>query len=244
MNTTFASNSSTSFSLLRAAVPPLFFLLCACGPPVTVPPLTLDEVPHIEEIGNYPHATYRIEPGDTLQISYTFHPEMKQDAVVQPDGKVSATLAGPLTVAGLTTAEAEKLLVEHTSNRLRDPEVVVSISDYAPKSVYVSGEVGKPGIIPYQKGLTPLQAIAAAGGFLNTAMADSVILVRTGGNEEIVTRKLNLLETVTDGTKEPLHLAPHDIVYVPKTAVANANLWIKQHIQDMLPVPAGYRITP
>jgi protein involved in polysaccharide export with SLBB domain len=243
MNTTFASNSSTSFSLLRATIPLLFSLLCACGPPITVPPLTLDEVPHIEEIGNYPHATYRIEPGDTLQISYTFHPEMKQDAVVQPDGKISATLAGPLTVGGLTTAEVENLLKEHTSKRLRDPEVVVSISDYAPKSVYVSGEVGKPGLIPYQKGLTPLQAITAANGFQDTAMAESVILVRTGGRgDEIVTRKLNLLETVTDGTKEPLHLAPHDIVYVPKTAIANADLWVKQHIRDLLPI--NPRVSP
>ena len=234
-----------SFSFLWMTAPLLLSLLGGCGPQITVPAITPAEIPQIEELGNYPHGTYHIEPGDTLQIEYPFHPEMKQEVTVQPDGKISATLAGNLEVAGLTTEELQKLLVERTSHRLRDPEVVVSIDKYAPKTVYVSGEVGKPGMVPYQKGLTPLQAIIAAGGFRDTAMADSVVLVRTGGgSNEIVTRKLNLLATVTEGAKEPLFLAPHDIVYVPKTSIANADLWVKQHIADLLPVPASYRITP
>src|SRR5262249_29726899 len=153
---------------------------------------------------------------------------------VQPDGKISATLVGDIEVAGLTTGELEKLLAERTSHRLRDPEVVVSIEQFAPKSVSVLGEVGKPGLVPYQKGLTPIQAIAAVGGFLDTAMTDSVILVRTGGGDEVVTRKLNLQVSVIDGVKEPLHLAPHDIMYVPKTGIANADLWVKQHVRDLI----------
>lgn len=241
---TLVAKSSKSFSSVRLAVLLLSSLSYACGPSISIPPLAPNEVAHIEEIGNYPHVSYHIEPGDTLQIEYPFHPEMKQETVVQPDGKISATLVGSLAVADLTTTEVENLLKERTSNRLRNPEVVVTISQYAPKSVYVSGEVGKPGLVPYQKGLTPFQAITAAGGFNDTAQATAVVLVRTGVNNEVVTRTLNLLETVTDGTKEPLHLAPHDIVYVPKTGIANADLWVKQHIKDLLPITPGMRMAP
>jgi len=219
--------------------------LCSCGPTITVPEITPAEIPQIEEMGNYPHANYRIEPGDSLQIRYPFHQEMNQDTiVVQPDGKISATLVGPLEVAGLNPKDVEKLLVTKTSHRLRDPEVVVTVRDYAPKSIYVSGEVGKPGMIPYKRGLTPFQAVSAAGGFLDTAMVDSVILVRTGGTNEVMTRKINLMETVVEGVKEPVFLAPHDIVYVPKTGIANADVWVRQHITDLFPVFRGMTLRP
>ncbi len=244
MNRTLLLYPRLGFPRLPVAALFLLLPLSGCGPTITVPAITPSEVPQLEDLGHYPHRNYRIEPGDSLRIEYTFHPEMKQETTVQPDGKISAILVGDIEVAGLTTGELGKLLVERTSFRLRNPEVVVGIGQYAPKSIYVLGEVTRPGIIPYQKDLTPLQAVAAAGGFLNTAMVDSVVLVRTGGSDEIVTRKLNLLETVTNGVKEPLDLAPHDIVYVPKTGIANADLWVKQHISDLLPVPASYRITP
>jgi protein involved in polysaccharide export with SLBB domain len=240
----FSSRGLREDCFLRASVLLFLPLLYACGPKITVPELTSAEVPHMEEIGNYPHTTYHVEPGDTIQIVYPYHPEMKQEVTVRPDGRISAIVAGDVDVAGKTTKEVEKLLEDGTSHRLRDPEVEVNVTQYAPKGVYVYGEVGKPGIIPYRKSLTPLQAITASGGFLDTAQVESVVLVRSGGENEVVTRTLNLLVPVTEGTKEPLFLAPHDIVYVPKTGIANANVWVKQHIQDLLPVPASYRIVP
>src|SRR5262249_17253257 len=109
---TLVAKNRKSFSSVRRAALLLSSLLYGCGPSITVPALTPAEVPHIEEIGNYPHTIYHIEPGDTLQISFPFHPEMKQEAVVQPDGQISATLVGPVVVAGLTTAEVEATLKE------------------------------------------------------------------------------------------------------------------------------------
>lgn len=231
------TRSHTRANTLPLPVIPLtIFLLWGCGAPIAVPPLTPDEVPSFEAIGNYPHLNYRIEPFDTIRIDYPFHPEMAQEEIVRPDGKITATLVGEITVSGMTTAELEKLLVERTSHRLRDPEVKISVTRFAEKIVYIAGEVGKPGTIPYRKGLTPLQAVAAAGGFLDTARADSVILVRTGAaGEEFVSRKINLVEVVTDGAKESLYLAPHDVLFVPKTPIANANLWVRQYLTDMIP---------
>lgn len=220
-------------------------LLWGCGVPVTVPPFTSDDILHLDAAGNFPHHVYRIVPGDTLNIRYTFHPEMnlgvRSDSdksggvVVQPDGKIAVPLVGEIRVADMTTTELEKLLVERTSDRLRNPEVVVSIAAFAERNVYVGGEVGRPGPIPYRKGLTPLQAIIAAGGLMNTAHKESVVLVRGASSEnKFISRKLNLTEAISDGTKEPIYLAPYDIVYVPKTGVAEANLWVQQNITDII----------
>jgi polysaccharide biosynthesis/export protein PslD len=223
----------------------LLFFLSGCGPKITVPAVTPAEVPALEELANYPHGNYHIEPGDKIRIEYPFHPEMKQEGTVRPDGKISATLVGEIDVAGRTTDEVEKMLEQRTSHRLRDPEVVVTVENFAPKSVYVSGEVGKPGNIPYRKGMTPLQAVIEAGGFLDTAMVEQVVLIRaTGSGNEVVTRSLNLLQPVISGEKEPLKLAPRDIVYVPKTGIANANVWVQQHIVDLFPVFKGVAVRP
>ena len=51
---------------------------------------------------------------------------------------------------------------------------------------------------------------------------------------------MDLEQTIADGTREPLFLAPHDIIFVPRTRIANANLWVKQHIVDLLP----FRLAP
>jgi protein involved in polysaccharide export with SLBB domain len=213
-----------------------------CAVPINVPPLASEEIPQFAKAGNYPDKEYRIEPGDAIQIRYTYHPDMNladaaekgRGTVVRPDGKITAVMVGEIAVAGLTIAELEKLLVERTSDRLRNPEVVVTIASFAERNIYVAGEVGRPGTVPYRKGLSPLQAIVAAGGFLDTAQKDSVILVRTGGSENnLISRKLNLAEAITDGVKEPVFLAPHDVVYVPKTSIAEADLWVKQHVTEL-----------
>jgi protein involved in polysaccharide export with SLBB domain len=219
-----------------ALVVAVLLALAGCGAPIDVPPVTAADVATLQRTANLPDRLYRIEPGDTLFIRYPFHPEMDQEVVVEPDGKIMATRVGVIPVAGLTMTELGQLLKDRTADRLRDPEVVVSIRRFADKTVFVGGEVGKPGVIAYRKGLTPLQAVIAAGGFLVTARVDSVILLRNAESEQnFVARKLDLAQTVTDGTREPLVLAPQDVIFVPRTAIANANLWVRQHFTELLP---------
>ena len=237
----------SSFLLRWASALIILLVLWGCGVPTNIPPLTPDEIPRILAAANFPHLNYRLESGDKIQIRYTFHPEVDQEEIVRPDGRITASMVGEIAVSGLTTTELEELLVERTSDRLRDPEVVVTITRFGEKNVYVAGEVGNPRAISYQRGLTPLQAIAAAGGFLETASLDSVILVRKGAaggiGDDSVIRKLNLAEVINEGVKEPLQLAPHDILFVPKTPIANAGLWVRQHITDMIPIrPPSTRI--
>lgn len=214
----------------------LILLMSGCGAPLNVKPLMTEEIPLLQTGANYTDEKYIIVPDDTLQIRYVFHADMNQEAVVQPDGKITAALAGQVAAAGMTTAKLEELLKERTSDQLRNPEVIVNITRFAERNVYIGGEVAKPGLVRHRKGLTPLQAVIASGGFLDSARADSVVLIRNGDSGgEFVSRKLNLTESVAESIKEPLFLAPHDVVYVPKTSIAEANLWVKQHITDLLP---------
>jgi len=193
---------------------------------------------------NYPHEKYKLEAGDAIQIRYTHHPEMAQDDIIRPDGRINAKLVGPIQAAGLTRIELADLLAKRTADQLKDPEVIVGVTRYGDKLVYVAGEVVRPGTLPYRRGLSPLQAITASGGFRDTARYDSVILVRTGGSDTtFIARKLDLLQAAQAGVKEPVSLAPNDVLFVPRTDIADANVWVRQHITDMIPLFRGLGIS-
>lgn len=213
---------------------------------IDIPPLASDDIYHMQIAANLPEQDYRVEPGDTLKIRYPYHPEMDQEAIVRPDGQITATLAEEIMVAGKTTREIRKLLIAQTGEYLRDPVVLVSVTGFAPKNVYVAGEVKRPGAISYHPGLSPLQAVISVGGFLDTAKIDDVILIRVVAGDELIARKLNLEETLVGNTQRSLPLAPHDVVFVPKTAIASAGVWVEQHITQLFPfirgAGANYRI--
>jgi polysaccharide biosynthesis/export protein len=230
-------------NLGRCAIRGVILLLPAallgCGG-ITLRPITADEIAGLRAAADPSPGVYAIEPGDTLAINYTYHPEMIQQEVVRPDGKITATLVGEVHVAGMTTTQLQRALEQATSDRLRGPEVTVRIARHGDKQVYVGGEVGKPGLVPYQRGMTALQAVVAAGGFRETARLDTVVLVRTDrGGQNILSRTLDLEAAVTSGAEDSITLTPRDVLFVPRTRIANADLWVRQHITDLIPFFRG-----
>jgi protein involved in polysaccharide export with SLBB domain len=116
----------------------------------------------------------------------------------------------------------------------------VNVSEFSPKSVYVGGEVGAPGLVPYRKGLTVIQAIANVGGLLTTARRDSVILIRPDTiPNRYVSRRIDVAATLERGDAEVVTLAPHDVLYVPRSGIAEANLWMDQHFTKLVPFFSG-----
>jgi protein involved in polysaccharide export with SLBB domain len=85
--------------------------------------------------------------------------------------------------------------------------------------------------------MTVLQAISQAGGpRLDTAMMDEVIVIRNNGGEK-VTMSLNL-KAALDGSDptQDMQLKPYDIVFVPRTAIANVDVWVDQYIRKLIPI--------
>jgi protein involved in polysaccharide export with SLBB domain len=182
-----------------------------------------------------PVTTYVLKVGDNLDIRFYKTPELNVEVPVRSDGKVSLELLGDVPAAGLTPDELSSDLMKRYAKELTDPRVTVIVRGFG-GTITVSGEVKYPKAVLYANGMTALQAIGEAGGFAETARLTNVVLIRRDGSEY----KGYLINAQTAMTGEDLAgdvpLRPSDIIVVPRSRVANANLFVKQYIRDMLPV--------
>jgi polysaccharide export outer membrane protein len=179
---------------------------------------------------------YRIQPGDQLDIKFFYNPTLNEQITVRPDGLISLQLIKSMVAAGLTPEQLTDRLKKEYSAQLKEPEIVVIVRSFAAQRVFVDGEVAKPGLVPLTGPTTVLQAISQAGGMLYTGKATEVLVVRRGTENQPITMVLDL-EKVRDGTdlKQDIYMKPFDIVYIPKTAISNVNLWIEQYLTRMVP---------
>jgi protein involved in polysaccharide export with SLBB domain len=100
----------------------------------------------------------------------------------------------------------------------------------------VGGEVNRPGFVVVQEGMTPLQAVMAVGGFKDTAQTKDVLYIARGAGGEYNASRVDLEDVTKNGAPEVVRLTGNDIVFVPKTRIANAGIFVKQYIRDILPV--------
>jgi protein involved in polysaccharide export with SLBB domain len=184
--------------------------------------------------------TYRLTPGDLIDVKFPYHPEENERVPVRPDGKISLQVATDIEAAGKSPKELEQIIEGKASATLRNPVVSIVVAQLAEHKVYVGGDVAKPGFVLYRDGLTPLQAVMERGGFLDTAKTDEVILVPRGQRKDA---RIIDLESVMDGEAgENVVLSPDDVVVVPRTWIGKADIWVDQWIRGLLPtVPrAGF----
>ena len=110
-------------------------------------------------------SAYQLGSGDEVKIAiYGFDP-LSGAYVVNDQGAVSLPLAGSVSVAGKTLAEAEAALAAKLVERqvAVNPSVSIQVVKYRP--FFVLGEVQKPGAYSFQPGMSVLQAISIAGGY-------------------------------------------------------------------------------
>jgi polysaccharide biosynthesis/export protein PslD len=214
--------------------------LGACSAPPRVEPITPAELPRFDRATLPADGAYRIEPGDRIAIRYVHHGDLDREETVRTDGRIRSDGAGEIVVAGLRTRDVERELATAAGATLRDPEVSVAIVEFAPRWVYVAGEVGEPGPIAYRRGITALQALMEAGGVLDTALLDSVVLVRAEGPEGApVSRRVDFEKALAGEAPIVPMLAPRDVLFVPRSGIAEAGIWVDQHVTQLFPFFRG-----
>jgi polysaccharide export outer membrane protein len=193
--------------------------------------------------GEITRADYRLQAGDKLDIKFPYQSRENQQLPVRPDGKISLEVTGEILAEGLTPHELEDIIKERSAKYLRNPEVAVIVMAIGGRRAYVGGEVGKPGYVDLADGMTPLQAVLAAGGFKDSAKKDSVLYIARSTNGDYQASRVDLQAVVTEGIPETVRLSGNDVIYVPATRIANVGTFVKQYIRDVLPVDSRAGMT-
>jgi polysaccharide biosynthesis/export protein len=85
------------------------------------------------------------------------------------DGKIYYQLLPGLQVSGLTLSETRDLLEAELGKYLRAPQITLTLRTVASKSVWLLGQLARPGIYPLAGPTTLLESLAMAGGTMSGA---------------------------------------------------------------------------
>jgi len=180
-------------------------------------------------------APYLIQAGDQLDIKFFYNPELNESVTVRPDGKISLQLVDEIQAAGLKPADLDELLTQKYAHELKKPAIAVIVKSFGGQRIFVGGEVNRQGLVTISGNMTPLQAVLNAGGLKETASPGNAIVIRKGPGNKPIPIAMNLEDAMhgKSGSADFL-LKPDDIVYVPKSAIAKADKFVNQYIENLL----------
>ncbi|WP_035358856.1 polysaccharide biosynthesis/export family protein [Edaphobacter aggregans] len=124
------------------------------------------------------NARYIIGSDDTLQITVWKEPSLSGAIPVRPDGMISLVLVGDLPAAGRTPMQLADDITVRLRKYIQDPNVSVLVMGVNSQKIFLVGEVGHVGPVMMTPGMTPLQAIAAAGGLSPYANSKKIYILR------------------------------------------------------------------
>lgn len=221
----------------RLLIASLASLLCACA---AVPAaITSADFPADAWSGAIPaDAPYLLAPGDRLEVIVRTAPELSRELVIAPDGRIHMPLAGSVMAMALTPDELATLLRQALYSELIDPDLDVVATEFASQKVFVGGEVAAPGMFDLPGQIDPYQAIVMAGGLTRDAQAGNVLLIRRLPGGEVRSTLIDVRAGLSNpGSAGWLPLRRFDVLYVPRSRIAEQNQFAAQYIRDALPLP-------
>ncbi len=156
---------------------------------------------------------YKLGAGDKIRVEVYKEPQLSQSLQVRPDGKITMPLIGDMTASGLTPEQLRDQIGTSLKSYVNNPVVTVMVVEALASSVFVMGEVNKPGTIALAGPTTVLQALAMAGGFKDFAKTGKIRILRNGPTG-VQTIKFNYDDAI-NGTAPPVFLQRGDTIVVP-----------------------------
>jgi len=156
---------------------------------------------------------YVIGTADVLAISVLDNKELDTVVSVNPGGKITVPLIGDLQAAGLTVSELTQQLVKNLAEKVKTPQVTVTLREVNSYRIYFLGKVGKPGIQTSKSEVTLLQALSMAGGTQEGADLSLAYVAR--GTERLPVDFVKLLRF--GDLSQNITLDPDDTVVIPDT---------------------------
>lgn len=160
---------------------------------------------------------YIIGPEDVLEITVWRNVDLSKVVTVRPDGKVSLPLIGDVEAVGRSAGQLAELIAARLKEYKENPQVSIVVQQVNSYSIYVMGEIARPGKFPLKSKTTLLQAITLAGGFTANAARNKLVVFRFGdkGQKDIKIKASYDDIILRDGSPQNIELKPGDTIVVP-----------------------------
>jgi len=162
-------------------------------------------------------STYRLGPEDVISVD-VFNQDRysRKNIIVPPSGRVSLSLIpGGVFVNGKTVDEVAEFIKKKYDEYIIDPQVTVSLEKASSYRYSVIGDVGQPGIRLMSHRMTVTEAIAEAGGVLNTGSKSKIVVLRRQSSGVLAQIPVNLDSIYKGKAADNVYLVPGDQIVVP-----------------------------
>lgn len=159
---------------------------------------------------------YVIGPGDVFQISL-FGTESNQYYLpVQRDGWIDFPALGPIAVAGMSFADAKKVVADRVAREKLGVRTSITLEQLKSIQLAVSGEVNRPGVYVVPSLVSVIQLLNLAGGATDVGALRRVRLLRAGERLDI-----DLYDFIITGERsDVIGLKPGDRLHLPAVEAA------------------------
>jgi polysaccharide biosynthesis/export protein len=167
--------------------------------------------------------SYHLGPGDVMAINVWQRPELSNDqVVVGPDGVISVTRIGNITVRNRTLSEVKEEITAKLAHLYERPEVTIRVKEFQNNKAFVLGRVTKPGVVNFPGQGTLLEALALAGGLpsqqgketFKEAVPSKCSVIR--GRDTVIW--IDLRDLLNNGTMAlNIPVKNNDVVFIPES---------------------------
>jgi polysaccharide biosynthesis/export protein len=162
---------------------------------------------------------YVLQPSDLIRIQIFQEPDLDREVRITQEYTVNLPLIGNIDLRHKTLRQTEELVRSlYDRDFLVNPQVTVSVLEYAERTVQVLGAVNKSGpvVFPPEQKMGIVEAIARAGGHSRLADLKRVRLSRTNAEGRTENFTINVDDLMRGTSGEPWLLQRGDVVFVPE----------------------------
>ncbi len=164
--------------------------------------------------------------GDRIRVAVYQEDDLTSLARIDAHGRINLPLLGELVIGGKTVVEAQTAIENayKDGRYLRNPQVTVTVEEYAAREVSIQGQIRNPGryTLPVESTFTVVELVTKAGGITDIGKGSAVTLTRIlpDGSKKVFTIDV---DSIIRGKKDRKNddstflLQPGDIVYVPES---------------------------
>ena len=174
------------------------------------------------------HFIYRLSLGDRIRVAVFQEDDLSSIPRVNAQGTVTLPLIGDIKVAGLTVNEAQARIEKalRDGRFMRNPQVNITVEEYAAREVSILGQVRNPGkyALPVESTLTVVELVTRAGGFTDIAKGSEVRVTRISPDGKETNFTIDVESVIRGRGKSRVEdnsmlLEAGDIVYVPERII-------------------------